>query len=201
MTTALVCNFCKSIVLDGGAEMLESTMLEHDLTADEIEAYAVTVHVVPSLPPPATVVVVLLGVVVVLIEVVKVVGFYYLSQQRYLTALRTRRRLTAVVVVGGEPAAPVIKQLHALENFFDLYSHADAKGVGKAVVAVTVLLVYVEQKPAIAAEELTKAAAQASVSGFEQATTAGTAATAAKRTDFILELEITIVRVDQREAN
>jgi hypothetical protein len=34
------------MVLDGGAEILDSTMLEHDLTAEEMEAYAVTVQVV-----------------------------------------------------------------------------------------------------------------------------------------------------------
>ena len=102
-----------------------------------------------------------------------------------------------MVVVGDEPAPPVMKQLHALENFFDLYSHADAKGLGKAVVAVTVLWVYVAQKPAITAEELTKAAAQASVSGFEQARTAGTAATAVRKTDFILEIETTTVKISQ----
>ena len=36
-----------------GAEMPDNRMLEHDFTADEIAAYAVTVQVVP---PPATVV-------------------------------------------------------------------------------------------------------------------------------------------------
>ena len=41
----------------GGAEMLDKTMFEHDFTADEIEAYAVTVQVVPPLPPTVLVVV------------------------------------------------------------------------------------------------------------------------------------------------
>lgn len=96
-----------------------------------------------------------------------------------------------MVVVGVDPAALVMKQLQADENFLDLYSHADAKGLGKAVVAVTVLLVYVAQNPAMAADELTNAAAQASVSGFEQANTAGTAAAAASRRVFIIvEIEL-----------
>ena len=47
MTVAPVWRLCKSIVLEGGAEMLESTMLVQDLTAEEIEAYAVTTQVVP----------------------------------------------------------------------------------------------------------------------------------------------------------
>ena len=43
--------------------MPDNTMLVHDFTADEIEAYAVTVQVVP--PEPPTVVVVVAFVVVV----------------------------------------------------------------------------------------------------------------------------------------
>lgn len=46
-----------------GAEIPDNKMLVHDFTADEIEAYAVTVQVVPPLPP--TVVVVVAFVVVV----------------------------------------------------------------------------------------------------------------------------------------
>jgi len=60
VTTAPVCRLCRSMVLEAGAEMLDSTMLVHDLTADEMEAYAVTVHVVPL---PADVVVDLTDVV------------------------------------------------------------------------------------------------------------------------------------------
>jgi hypothetical protein len=75
VTAAPVCSFWRSIVLDGGAEMLESTMFVHDLTADEMEAYSVTVHVVPAAPPP-TVVVVGVGelVVTTLTAVLSVVG-------------------------------------------------------------------------------------------------------------------------------
>jgi hypothetical protein len=47
VTVAPVWRLCKSIVLEGGAEMLESTILVQDLTAEEIEAYAVTTQVVP----------------------------------------------------------------------------------------------------------------------------------------------------------
>lgn len=57
-------------MLDGGAEMLDSTMLVQDLTAEEMLAYSVTVQVAP--PPPAAVVVVVF-VVEVFVVVVKVV--------------------------------------------------------------------------------------------------------------------------------
>jgi hypothetical protein len=73
VTAAPVCSFCRSIVLEGGAETLESTMFVHDLTADEMEAKLVTVQAVPA--APATVVVgggVLLGTE--LTDVVRVVG-------------------------------------------------------------------------------------------------------------------------------
>jgi len=38
VTAAPVWSFCRSIVLEGGAEMLERTILVHDFTAEEIEA-------------------------------------------------------------------------------------------------------------------------------------------------------------------
>lgn len=38
------------MVLDAGALMLDRRMLEQDATAEEIEAYSVTVQVVPPLP-------------------------------------------------------------------------------------------------------------------------------------------------------
>lgn len=59
VTTAPVCRLCRSIVLDGGAEILLSTMFVHDATAEEMEAYAVTVQVDP--PPTAEAIVDLIG--------------------------------------------------------------------------------------------------------------------------------------------
>jgi hypothetical protein len=70
VTTAPVCSFWRSIVLLGGAEIFERTILLQDLTADEIEAYAVTMQVVLP-PPPAAVVFVLVSFAV---DVTIVVG-------------------------------------------------------------------------------------------------------------------------------
>lgn len=38
MTAAPVCRSCRSMVLDGGAEISERRMLEQDATAEEMEA-------------------------------------------------------------------------------------------------------------------------------------------------------------------
>jgi len=48
VTAAPVWRPCRSIVLEGGAEMLESTMLVQDSTADEMEAYSVTTQADPD---------------------------------------------------------------------------------------------------------------------------------------------------------
>jgi hypothetical protein len=53
--------------LEAGAEIPDKTMFVHDATAEEIEAYAVTVQAVPPLPPPGTDVVVVTFVAVVLV--------------------------------------------------------------------------------------------------------------------------------------
>ena len=47
VTVAPVWRLCKSIVLDGGADMLDNTISVHDFTADEIDAYSVTMHAEP----------------------------------------------------------------------------------------------------------------------------------------------------------
>lgn len=47
VTVAPVWRLCRSIVLDGGADKLESTMLVQDATAEERDAYSVTTQVVP----------------------------------------------------------------------------------------------------------------------------------------------------------
>lgn len=54
-TLAPVLSFDRSIELDAGAEIPDKMILEHDATAEDIEAYAVTVHGadVPPLPPVA----------------------------------------------------------------------------------------------------------------------------------------------------
>jgi hypothetical protein len=48
-------SFDRSIELDAGAEIPDNMILEHDATAEDIEAYAVTVQgaAVPPLPPVA----------------------------------------------------------------------------------------------------------------------------------------------------
>lgn len=63
ITVAPVWRDLSEMVELAGAEIPDNKMLVHDFTADEIEAYAVTVQVVPPLPP--TVVVVVAFVVVV----------------------------------------------------------------------------------------------------------------------------------------
>jgi hypothetical protein len=68
VTTAPVGSFWRSIVLDGGAERFEIVKVEQDFTADESEAYAVTVHA-PPLPPLPVVVVDVVFVVSELDEV------------------------------------------------------------------------------------------------------------------------------------
>lgn len=54
-TRAPVLSFDRSIELDAGAEIPDKMILEHDATAEDIEAYAVTVQgaAVPPLPPVA----------------------------------------------------------------------------------------------------------------------------------------------------
>jgi hypothetical protein len=61
VTVALGCNFCRSMVLEAGAAILDRIILVHDLTADEMAAYAVTVQVAASAARPAIWFVVLVG--------------------------------------------------------------------------------------------------------------------------------------------
>lgn len=53
MTTALGWRSCRSRVDDAGIDRLSRRMLEHDATAEETSAAAVTVQVVPPLPVTA----------------------------------------------------------------------------------------------------------------------------------------------------
>jgi hypothetical protein len=78
-------------------------------------------------------------------------------------------------------AAVPSKQVHALESFFDEFEQCVAK-LGRDVVAVTVVFVYVSQKVIAAAAEAVKTEAQASVSALAHATARGaTRATRRKR--------------------
>lgn len=54
VTVAPVWRLCRSIVLEGGAEMLERTMLVQDLTAEEIDAYSVTTQASEAIEAAAT---------------------------------------------------------------------------------------------------------------------------------------------------
>ena len=56
ITVVPVCRDLSEMVELAGAEIPDKTILVQDFTADEIEAYAVTVHVVPPLPPAVVVV-------------------------------------------------------------------------------------------------------------------------------------------------
>jgi hypothetical protein len=64
MTVAPVCRDLREMVEEAGAEIPDSRILEQDLTAEEMLAYAVTVQVVPPDPDPPAAVVLALVVVV-----------------------------------------------------------------------------------------------------------------------------------------
>lgn len=73
VTAAPVLSLDRSIELEAGAEIPDKIMFEHDATAAEIEAQAVTVQAVP--PPPAGADVAVVVTLVAVVLVFNVVGY------------------------------------------------------------------------------------------------------------------------------